>query len=303
MTMLSRNVTITVQGRLMKATTKTTRPEPDNNTKPGSKRGRVTTFSRKSRKRLLDLNATVDMRAGRHTFATLTYPDECLPVTPQDSYNDHLRPLLERFRRTYPDMAVLWRKEIKIRQSGKYAGMPAPHYHLILYNAPFIKRDDLRKAWAQITGANGWEHLQIDIRRIVSARQLTSYVSKYVAKKDDVDLYAVWLALVGPAKPALLAYLDTVPYLHALMSWVGKFGHMDWLPGRLWGISNKAKMPLCEKISVTLREVGRAYRDLRRYARHVWSGVRHAHDLQGFTVYIDNATAWWGCVLHCILDL
>jgi len=303
MTTVKRNVTVTVQGRLLQATAKATRPEPDESKKPAPKRGRVTTFSKKSRKRLLDLNATVDMRSGRHTFVTLTYPDECLPVTPQDSYNDHLRPLLERFRRAYPEMAVLWRKEIKIRQTGKYAGLPAPHYHLILYNAPYIERDDLRKAWMQIVSANGWEHLQVDIRRIVSARQLTSYVSKYVAKKDDVDLYAVWLALTGPARDVLLTYLDTVPYLHAMLSWVEKFGDLDWLPGRLWGISNKAKMPLCERFSVTLRHLGRSYRDLRRYARHVWSGVRHGHDVQGFTVYIDNAQRWWDCVLHCILDL
>lgn len=156
---------------------------------PTSHRGVIKEFSRKSRKRMLDLCHSirnVDERA--MWFITLTYPNEFTWTAKQ--VKEHLRALVERFKRKYEGYGLIWRLELKTRLTGAMKGFQVPHYHIILFNV-FAQHKPLRewvsKAWHEIVGSGEVDHLKAgtNVRRVKSFAHMVNYVSKYAAKADD----------------------------------------------------------------------------------------------------------------------
>lgn len=102
------------------------------------KRGKVTSFSPASRRRMLKTVGKLQQRV-LPIFVTLTYPDE-FPFA-AETWRNHIAALWRRIRRRWPGAAALWKKEFKRRLSGDNSGKVAPHFHMLLW-ATEIKPDD-----------------------------------------------------------------------------------------------------------------------------------------------------------------
>lgn len=183
-----------------------------------SKRGTVTSLSRKSRKRMIDL-MNMQKHGAPKTFVSLTYADEALfnrsdsgHVTrishPSDWKND-LEILRKRIEKLLPDVKAIWRIELQNRKSGQFKDYIAPHYHLIIWDITpdtIVHIDGttdetetfgdwLARNWFEIldTGLDKALKHGTHVSLIKSHRHAMFYVSKYVAKQDAefAELYEV----------------------------------------------------------------------------------------------------------------
>lgn len=154
-------------------------------------RGEIKGFSRKSRKRLLDVLSQIPRRAisGGVLLITLTYPSQ-YPSDPS-VFKAHLFAFRKRLEREHGDVSVVWRLE---RQS-----RGAPHYHLLVFGLKRVDIGWLSRAWYEIVGSGDEKHLRAgtNVVRVRGWRELTAYVSKYVAKVDSHGLrwgrlWGVW---------------------------------------------------------------------------------------------------------------
>ena len=133
----------------------------------GGARGKITTFSRASRKRLLKLFARMSMHKVRTSFLTLTFSASPTPLQAKQA----LKRFMMRIRRKYPDASGVWRME--------YQRRGAIHFHIIMFNFPYFPQKKLQKVWEACTGeAQSIVHITL----VRSHRGLMGYVSKYVAK-------------------------------------------------------------------------------------------------------------------------
>jgi len=129
----------------------------------------------------------------------------------------------------------------------------APHFHLLLFNVKWLDKKWVSKCWYQIVGSLDKRHENAGTRieRVRTWRGVMWYASKYMAKRTD-----------GGAERAV---------------------------GRLWGIHNKAALPIAVVVfAITLREFWRLKRTARAYLAkfgtispsNVWS--------RGFTIFKDT---------------
>jgi len=172
------------------------------------KRGNVTNFSDASRRRLIDLTARLDLTGAMPKFLTLTFAG-----TPtSDEAKNAFRKFAKRLRRRFSEMSALWRVELQTRGSA--------HFHLIIFNMPFVLQAELQSMWQKCTQ----EPLSIVfIQAIKNGKQVMNYVSKYIAKREAVDDSA---------------YLDKPSYLTEFPA--------RW-QGRHWGIINHDKLPYAKR--------------------------------------------------------
>lgn len=154
-----------------------------------AKRGAITGFSRKSRKRMIERLAMLRSVSDGY-FLTLTYPDD-VPHTPAKAKRD-LIALRKRILRRFPHAGGVWRLELKPRLSGELKGELAPHYHILLFGVP--ARQQLFRRWLQLV----WSRIvyetndpprkvrtQADV--IHNRRHAARYASKYAAKEEPPD--------------------------------------------------------------------------------------------------------------------
>jgi len=174
--------------------------EPDEIDKPEYKRGKVTTFSRRSRKRMLEKLAKLRDASSGH-FITLTYPGR-FDWSPSD-VKRHLDNFSKALLRRFPGCGAFWRMEIKPRQSGESEGEPVPHFHILLFgaNPPSLAymRRWIQVTWSRIAAYPDSEpqKLRTQCDEITSRRHAASYASKYAAKEADstLVLYPQWIEL------------------------------------------------------------------------------------------------------------
>lgn len=159
--------TVEIQGDVIRLKTINTDPPGP----PKTKRGLVTVFSRKSRRRLLEFLARTQYSGKPRVFLTLTYPSN---MNDAKQGKQHLWAFLERVRRRYPRASAIWR--IEYQQRG------AVHFHLLFFELPFWDADDIRRIWGEIIGE---QNPRIEIKTCRSKRKSTYYVAKYMAKVAD----------------------------------------------------------------------------------------------------------------------
>lgn len=146
----------------------------------GGKRGDVTVFSQASRYRLFRLLHQLEFE--KVSFITLTYPAS-FPEDPK-VYKGHLLAFRQMIERRYGKIKTVWRLEFQERG--------APHYHLMMLDAPFIPVEELCWEWKCIVGSYDMAHelLGVDIKLVTGHKEgalIASYLAKYVGKIDDRD--------------------------------------------------------------------------------------------------------------------
>jgi len=144
------------------------------------KRGNISTFSPRSRSRMLQKMAKTDTRSTPPaiTFITLTYPDDW-PEDRQD-YKTDLDKWAKRLLREHPDCWALWRLEFQERG--------APHFHFLIFGSQRIDWDWAKLAWTDITGDTSIAHYTYGCRvdPLTSWEDAGRYCAKYNAKVSEV---------------------------------------------------------------------------------------------------------------------
>lgn len=143
----------------------------------GGRRNEIHGFSKQSRYRLFRLLHSI--RFERVSFVTLTYGNT-FPLTGRSAKAD-----LRRFRRStnrrYGTLRAIWKLE--------YQKRGAPHFHLMVFDPPFIPVQDWCAVWDDARRCPQEERhgnsldLKVDNKALPS-RALGKYVGKYISKPD-----------------------------------------------------------------------------------------------------------------------
>ncbi len=217
-----------------------------------AKRGDVQGFSNASRLRMLKTMNRLDFsRAGKTTFATQTWRDECgrpSPLKITQARSVCQRDLERLAGRRLP---AIWRVEWQVRKRGRLKGEYMPHVHVVYFGIPFIPKEDWTMAWARAIGFDG--RVSVKLEGVENARKLCYYVSKYMAK------------------PEWLSNLDIPSYLN------------KYLPGRKWGIYRRELMPWADKLDVRTAP-GALIDRIREIATEQWAKCPESEE-SGFCVF------------------
>lgn len=241
-------VEITAQGSLL--TVKPYREFSlfDNNN--ATTRGRVSEFSSKSRKRLLELVAKLQIGVRKGYRSNTTF----LTLTTKKIYHPaDFKPLmftwLKRLSRKAPSMSGVWRIE--------YQKRGATHVHLILFQAPYINKDWIQESWGEVINQ---ERPFTRIERVRNHQAVINYASKYIAKFGG---------------------FINLPYLTADK----ETGEMRSI-GRQWGVYNRLYLPYAEATTVNVPLDG-SFWLMRLYCSNLWHGL-DTEGAYGFTIFCDN---------------
>ena len=151
--------------------------------KRNTKRGKIRSFSRRSRIRLMKVLSKLD-RSKMPYFITLTYPSSfpSAKVAKGD-----LKAWLKRLMRLSPQAGVVWKMEFQERG--------APHFHLLVWGLPAWSGKALERfrcwvsrSWYEVVGSADEKHLKAgtNVQRIRSWRGVMFYASKYMGKEVEV---------------------------------------------------------------------------------------------------------------------
>jgi hypothetical protein len=164
----------------------------------------------------------------------------------------YLRTFFKRLSRKWPTCAIVWRME--------YQKRGAPHFHLVMYNVPFIDKIHIQSAWGEIVGE---DRPFTRIESIRSHGHLMSYVAKYAAKVDVSGFN------IG-------AYLTANPESKG----------SEKSAGRVWGVFGRDWLPMADEVVAEVLQ-GFAWYSLRKYCMRCWPWIWDS-ETAGFTVFCDD---------------
>lgn len=242
------------------------------------KRGQIHGFSRASRRRMMQLLAKVRLDELLPLFGTTTYPD----IFPDEAekFKRDLQTLIERLKRRFPRVGLLWRLEFKRRKSGVNAGKVAPHFHWLLWNVP--RRFDFKPEtgkWAKVNQARDgtWretvrfydgDKIATVVKPVSGQDRFTEWLSRNwydVAGTGDLKHYNA-----GTNVEVFLSKREVFFYVSKYM---GKVEAEEGCkcPGRFWGVVNPKNIPMGERkrIYCTGKQATQLMRFMRRYIHAV----------------------------------
>ncbi len=230
----------------------------------GGTRGKVTDFSKASRRRLLRLLNSVDREsAPLPYFVTLTY-HRTWPHS-HEGRKRHLDAFRKRLERKLGRFSSVWRLEFQKRG--------APHYHLLLFLEPGqvaanvgqgrrgLEREALTKLqcmvswfWNAVAEPDSREHLAAgtNVQRVRSWRGVNAYAAKYMGK----------LETLAPSSAGI---------------------------GRFWGVWRRDLLPI--SYEHTAIEMGDYFRLRRVFRRFSGIRVRNSREHRGLSCFLAHAAA------------
>jgi hypothetical protein len=221
-------------------------------------RGEVKGFSAASRLRLFKKINRLDFeRVGRCTFCTFTWRDDLDFPLPEviTIARSHCQRSIERMANT--KLCGVWRVEWKTRKTGIRTGQAMPHVHVIYFGVPWLDRKKVSQAWGQAIGTT--KGVSVKLEEIGNMRKCLYYVSKYIAKLDELD------------RRDSLGNLDIASYL------------TSYLPGRKWGMYRPELFPAAEKFEMRV-EPGPLADKLRAIARSAYAKTPECPE-SGFCIF------------------
>lgn len=108
-------------------------------------------------------------------FVTLTYNDECVPITEKGFLSlrrKHLTDYLKRLRRRVERTSDV---RVRFQATGEYGARHRPHYHLILFGLTKADEEQIRAAWQL-----GF----VDVQVVRDNQHASWYVSKHQVKPE-----------------------------------------------------------------------------------------------------------------------
>lgn len=182
----------------------------------GSRRP-ITEFSAKSRYHCLKTIATIDWPKLPHGwFVTLTYPDcrvKCDYKIATKQRSNFIR-YIEKY--VGCNTPILWRKELKDRQSGEHQGHFVAHWHFSIFTETEIPVTKIKQWWMNSIRYRGVLHVHKE--RMNDGEHAALYLAKYLSKRvpDSILVYPPNLSKVG----------------------------------RAWGLTRRKQVPWCDLVDV-----------------------------------------------------
>jgi len=156
----------------------------------GGKREAVETYSSASRRRFMELFASLDAEVLLDAWVgRLSWSDDNLPDG--EEAKRCLDTLRRDISRQYPNMCIMWRMEIESRKSGEFTGVPVPHFHYVVVSNDMTNIEDfeawIAEVWHRITGCRDKNHAIPGIGTHLQPvhgdpSRVAFYVSKYTSK-------------------------------------------------------------------------------------------------------------------------
>lgn len=217
------------------------------------KRGKITTFSDASRRRIKRFLARVDYSSA--LFITLT--------AKEDFDFTKVRAFLKRMYRWIGVRPTVWRKEYQKRGT--------VHYHILILNTKrWITAKTMTKYWKEVLGVDPSEHVSTDVRFVQKGR-VCNYITKYISKASEGSYERL-----GPLAKAVCDDLGGVApgYLEGTI-----------ITGRQWGIENRTKLKFCKVVIIEFKDLDE---DIQHYARRIDKFIRE----KGFNTD-KITLVWW----------
>ena len=154
-------------------------PERSPAASPGGPRGKVTSFSKAARRRMIRfLNQVNPDRLGKPVFLSLTYHNNYRERNPKQDRTAFLK----RVARAYPGCHWIWRLE--------YQRRGAPHWHIILWPEVDVdlqaQEDQLCQLWHEVVDPKNIDHAKYGARVVPLSDQrgVNIYMTKYLSRLD-----------------------------------------------------------------------------------------------------------------------
>lgn len=233
----------------------------------GGKKMQVSYFSRKSRLNLLKILARVDFeKMGRPLFITLTYPPEILPRTAREmsQHRYEFFRYLEQYEGKH--LCSLWRIEWKERKTGDKKNYIYPHFHLLIFNVPFIRKERINEFWKRAINHVGY--LRTDVQKAQRTHKAAFYCAKYASKDSSSLVHG--------------AYLN------------------NKIDGRVWGIVRKNLLVFCTHVLVRSSTLFIAEERLDAFKRAFGPAIPFNN--AAFTVFGEDAARIWSILFDEEID-
>jgi hypothetical protein len=295
MTDLISSIDVSAQGGLFRL--HVTRPDV-RRVVVNAKRGLIYEFSRRSRKRLLELSARLDYSHRKTVFLTLTYP----AVFPSPKIaKQHMVAMFKRLARASLTNSVgcIWRLEFQKRD--------APHFHLMLFGLPFIDKSVIQQMWMDVIGTQTRVFTRIEM--IHSSRHARYYIAKYISKvpRPKSRFCSVKQTPTGHKGRSVRRWrgFNTVPYSAAHSTRVNKATGeiLENHTGRWWGVLQRSALPFAELLSIEFKNdyYQLLYRMKRNMRRAYSRTTKHCY--RGGVILCSNASRWYELVLFELFRL
>lgn len=120
---------------------------------------------------------------GPSSFVTLMYPDWrlCMNQRQRSSHRAQFMREIERYCKG--PVASFWKIEWMERLSGHCVGMMAPHFHMMLFDVPWIPKESITGWWTRILQSE--KDVYTDIKKVKGAEGAGKYLGKYVSKSCE----------------------------------------------------------------------------------------------------------------------
>lgn len=197
--------------------------------KSDSPRGKIRSFSRKARARMIQRLAS--LLAYPDWWQDFTFPDDVLSGKTIEERAEYSSSVLKAFKREVetflPGIWGYWRRDWIDRKSGVLRGQECPHFHALMSWSGVTEQNyrtislKLARIWVSVLGTSQPEKALAvacnheSYRWLSSAKMAQIYVSKYVAKiEEHEDQYSrgrFWGKIGNPpiAEPVCLRLLPS----------------------------------------------------------------------------------------------
>lgn len=164
-----------------------------------SKRGKITKFSNKSRRSMMQALSMI--KNPYKMWQDITFADDVMSEKSISERAIFSTSCLKRLKESISDNKIeicgIWKREWKARKSGSLKGQYIPHFHVVyrvegLEDKAYIELViKIAVMWVDITGTEDDKALKVALheksyRFIHSRKQMQIYMSKYILK-DDAD--------------------------------------------------------------------------------------------------------------------
>lgn len=144
-------------------------------------------LSQQSRMRLLRLINRMNLSKFTHnTMITLTYPDDSDFLKYKTRSQQRFEFLRAIERQQGRQLATLWRQEYQPRKTGTRKGELVPHFHIMVFDAPYIPAKDVKELWAGILDYGG--NVAVHLTAVKGAESAARYLAKYMSKQCTLDI-------------------------------------------------------------------------------------------------------------------
>jgi hypothetical protein len=225
--------------------------------------------------------------------------------TEAEKFKRDLRTIIERMKRRFPGIGVLWRLEFKRRKSGVNVGKVAPHYHLLVWNVPrkfdykperggWIRtRPPPEGSWELSVTVKDGETRRVVVERTAAQDRLTEWMSRN------------WYDVTGTGELKHYKSGTNVTVLESaeqVFYYVSKYlGKVEEdlpcpYPGRFWGVVNPKNIPMGKR--VVLRCTGKQAAQIMRWMRrYIHAVTQRKYRFSGWSMScLCDADFWETCI-------